>query len=209
MGMIYKSKNPIFLFVFLVSCVTLVILSKQIFYQTDKILLYFQMTFWLWTTLFLSSLIESVAILQNPDFQLTKVKNVTIPIVKKLSSNKYTIGDFNNYTEVPITKIKTGNLILLKTGDEVPFDGEVISGMCYVSDVDATGSSDHRLKSKDKDNILVAGSVIESDDFIIMKVRSSMNKSFFKKISKILQNIERQANPSQKAYERLKHALSI
>jgi len=49
--------------------------------------------------------------------------------------------------------IKSGNLILLHSGKEIPFDGEVIKGMSYVNETDITGSLKHKLKSPDKDNI--------------------------------------------------------
>jgi K+-transporting ATPase ATPase B chain len=205
MGLAYQAQNPMFLFVFILSCLALVDFSKQIFFQTDKIFLYGQMAFWLWMMIFFSSLIESIVLAKNPDFLHEKVRNRRLPMVKKIDS----ITEIDNYTKLHRTKIKAGNLILLESGDEVPFDGEVVAGMCYVSEADATGSSDNRLKSPDKDNILIAGSVIESSDRIVMKVSFATNKSFFTRVTRLLEHIDRQAMPSEMAMVRLMIGLSI
>ena len=199
MGSLYQAKNPMFLFVLIISCLALIIFSKQIFYQTDKILLYGQITFWLWVTIFFSSLVESIAISHNPNFYLDKAHEKKTFMVKKLS----TIMDLDNYKKISKASVRAGNLILLESGDEVPFDGEVVYGMCYVNEADVTGSLGHKLKSSNKDNILVTGSIIESHDVIVMKVSFAPKKSFFARVRKLLKTIDRQVMPSEIALQRL------
>jgi K+-transporting ATPase ATPase B chain len=98
---------------------------------------------------------------------------------------------------------------LLKTGDEVPFDGEVVKGSTYVNETNNTGTLELKLKTPTKDNILVRGSVIEGVDYIIMKVSFANHKSFFTRITRLLRNINRQAMPSDIALQRLMLGLSI
>ncbi len=205
MGTIYRAKNPMFLLIFILSCFALIILSKNIFYHTNKVFFYSQITIWLWLMMFLSSLVESIALLENPNFRITQKKRVNFPMIKKLSS----VNDISNYTKIRKIQVRAGDIILLESGDEIPFDGEILVGSCYVSDGNITGSVDNAFKSSDNDNKLVAGSLIESNDYIIIKVRFAVNKSLLAKMTKLLKNIERQAMPSEIAFERLMLGLSI
>lgn len=204
MPQIYRKKNPMFFLVFILSCVALFIFSKEIFYETDNILLYGQITFWLWMTIFLSSFMEAIALAQDENLESQKhqPKHTT---VKKLSS----LADLDHHIQTDILSVKNGNLILLQNGDEVPFDGEIIKGVCYVNETDITGSLEHRLKSPEKDNTLITGSIIEGNDQIVMKVSSSRSKSFFTRVFRLLENIDRQAMPSEIALQRLTLGLSI
>ena len=161
------------------------------------------MVFWLWMTIFLAFLVESITISQNSELVLEK-SNKSV-LVKKLSS----LININDYKKVAKDLIKSGNLILLKTGDEVHFDGEVVKGSTYVNETNNTGTLELKLKTPTKDNILVRGSVIEGVDYIIMKVSFANHKSFFTRITRLLRNINRQAMPSEIALQRLMLGLSI
>jgi potassium-transporting ATPase ATP-binding subunit len=200
---ISQEKSTVFLVVFILSCVALITFFQQIFYKTDHIVFYGQMVFWLWMTIFLAFLVESITISQNSELVLEKSNKGVL--VKKLSS----LININDYKKVAKDLIKSGNLILLKTGDEVPFDGEVVKGSTYVNETNNTGTLELKLKTPTKDNILVRGSVIEGVDYIIMKVSFANHKSFFTRITRLLRNINRQAMPSDIALQRLMLGLSI
>lgn len=204
MRSIYQDKNPIFFLVFILSCFSSIIFIKQIFFYTDNILLYGQITFWLWMTMFFSILAESIASDQSSNLTSEKMDN-SAALVKKLNS----LADIQTYKEVKRGSIKSGDLILLHSGDEVPFDGEVTSGISYVNETDTTGALEYKLKTPTKDSILVAGSVIEGNDWIIMKVSFASSKSFFTRAGKLLRNINRQAMPSEIALQKLILGLSI
>ncbi len=200
---ISQEKSTVFLVVFILSCVALITFFQQIFYKTDNIVFYGQMVFWLWMTIFFAFLVESITISQNSELVLEKYSKGIL--VKKLSS----LININDYKKVAKDLIKSGNLILLKTGDEVPFDGEVVKGSTYVNETNNTGTLELKLKTPTKDNILVRGSVIEGVDYIIMKVSFANHKSFFTRITRLLRNINRQAMPSDIALQRLMLGLSI
>ena len=106
------------------------------------------MTFWLWMTVFFSSLAESISIGQNSDLILERIGSGG-RLVKKLSS----LVDITNYKKVRKDSIKSGNLILLQGGDEIPFDGEVVKGVSYINETDTTGALELKLKSPNKANL--------------------------------------------------------
>lgn len=209
----YRTGNSLLLLVLLLSGSALFIFSEQIFYQTDKIWLYGQITFWLWMTVFFSSLIEKIAFDQIPvrtssNINLSKINNFykdRLWLIKKLDSLK----NPQDYRQVSKDSIRPGNLIILENGDEVPFDGKIIKGMCYVNETDISGSLEHKIKTPTKDPVLIAGSILECSNQIIMKVSFTNNKSFFTKAYRLLKRINRQAMPSEMALQRLALGLSL
>lgn len=197
-------KNPLSLLLFVLSCSAFIIFLQQIFYHNDKALLYGQITFWLWMTMFFSVFTEFAYSRKNFKVISEKITN-NHALIKKLNS----LNDVDDYQKVKKDSIKSGNLILLHSGEEVPFDGEVIKGMSYVNETDITGSLEHKLKSPTKDNILIAGSIVEGGDWIVMKVSFASNKSFFTRVDRLLRNINRRAMPSEVALQKLMMGLSI
>ena len=203
-GLISYIKNPLSLLLFVLCCSAFIIFLQQIFYHNDKTLLYGQITFWLWMTMFFSMFTEFAYSRKKFNFISEKIIN-NHTLVKKLDS----LDNIKDYQKVKKDSIKSGNLILLNSGEEVPFDGEVIKGMSYVNETDMTGSLEYKLKSPDKDNILIAGSIVEGGDWIVMKVSFASNKSFFTRVGRLLRNINRQAMPSEVALQKLMIGLSI
>lgn len=197
-------KNPLSLLLFVLCCSAFIIFLQQIFCHNDKTLLYGQITFWLWMTMFFSMFTEFAYSRKKFKFISEKITN-NHTLVKKLDS----LDNINDYQKVKKDSIKSGNLILLHSGKEIPFDGEVIKGMSYVNETDITGSLEHKLKSPDKDNILIAGSIVEGGDWIVMKVSFASNKSFFTRVGRLFRNINRQAMPSEVALQKLIIGLSI
>jgi len=203
-GLISYIKNPLSLLLFVLCCSAFIIFLQQIFCHNDKTLLYGQITFWLWMTMFFSMFTEFAYSRKKFKFISEKITN-NHTLVKKLDS----LDNINDYQKVKKDSIKSGNLILLHSGKEIPFDGEVIKGMSYVNETDITGSLEHKLKSPDKDNILIAGSIVEGGDWIVMKVSFASNKSFFTRVGRLFRNINRQAMPSEVALQKLIIGLSI
>lgn len=119
-------------------------------------------------------------------------------------------NDLSKYELVDFSEIRAGNYIYLKSGDEVMFDGEVVAGKCYVFESELTGEIGDALKTPGGDNNLIAGSDLYGEnDYLIMKVRFSKEKSFFAKLSNKLQGITRSSMPSELALQRIILGLSI
>lgn len=199
-------ENPMIFMVWVAAMIASSILLKGIYLSTPNIYLFGQMTFWLWMTVFFSCIAESYAESKIPKDNYQKEKINFTKLVRKLNNKK----DIENFKLVPHSKIKSGNYIYLQSGDEVPFDGVVVSGRCYVYESDITGELGDALKSPRGDNILIAGSdLLGEDDWLVIKVTFAKNKSFFAKASSILETIKRHSMPSEIALQRLIIGLSI
>ena len=72
--------------------------------------------------------------------------------------------------------------ITAKTSDTVV---TIATPSTYVNETSNTGALALKLKSPAKDNLLVAGSIIDGTDLVVMRVSFASHKSFFTKIDLI------------------------
>lgn len=115
--------------------------------------------------------------------------------VLKVSSKDATILVDNSLQDVPIDTLVIGNIVLVRPGENIPVDGEIIEGDSNVNQASLTGES--KAIPKKKGDSVWAGTLNESG---VLKVRSETD---FKdtKISRVISMVEEaqaQKAPSQK-----------
>ena len=138
--------------------------NKQII--RENLFTYFNLIF-----LVLSILLVLVGAYKDLTFLPVIVLNTVIGIVQEIRAKKI-LSKLNvmNATEivalrdgkeekVPIEKLVKGDLVLLKTGDQIPADGQVVKGDIRVNESLLTGESDPIHKKKN-DEVLSGSSVI-------------------------------------------------
>lgn len=204
-GLKYWVNNPILGAVSAISACATVLFINEIINPTGHTLIYFQTTFWLWMTVLFSAFADSYAeskIEHHPNAQGYGKASL---LIKKLANNH----DFRNFSFVAKESIRSGNFILLTKGDIVPFDGIIVKGACYINESDLTGILGFNLKNSDTNNVLTAGSIIESTDQIIMKVSFSKKHSFYARASQLIKDINRQSLPSELALQRIILGFSV
>ncbi len=195
--------NPMFFIVFMLSCVATILFIKEVNLAGGHISLYFQLTAWIWLTLFFSSFADSYAESKMHYHDDDDIKSTHY--IKKISN----INNLREVAKVEYHEVKSGNLILLKSGDVVPFDGKIISGKCYVNETGITGELESQLKDSNQKHILTAGSIIQGSDSVVMKVSFAKDISFFARAAKRIKGINRESLPSEVALQRLILGLSI
>lgn len=201
----YFLHNSMLMLVFALACLASILLIWEINIPTGHFSLYFQMTFWIWMTLFFSSLANSYAEskMHYEDKDQENLNSLTY--LKRIIN----LNDLQNYKKIEYNEVKSGHLLLLKSGDIVPFDGKILKGRCYVNETNLTGELDSKHKDSRNMDILTAGSVIQGSDSVVIKVSFSRKVSFFARALHRIKNIHRGALPSEIALQRLILGISI
>lgn len=110
----------------------------------------------------------------------------------------------NNYQEqvfeVDNEVLKAGDLVLIKTGEQVPADCKVIWGDCTVSEAILTGES--LPLPKTKKDILVGGSVVESG-VVKAQVTAAGKDTVLSGIVKMVTDAQAEKPPMQKMADRI------
>jgi K+-transporting ATPase ATPase B chain len=197
--------NPMLFFVFILACLATMFLIKEINLSNGHIALYSQMTIWIWLTLFFSSFADSYAESKMHYHDDDDDEIEPTNYIKKLSN----IDNLKDFTKIEYNQVKAGNLIFLKNGDVVPFDGKIVRGKCYVNETSVNGQLESKLKDSEQDSILTTGSIIQGRDSVVMKISFAKDVSFFARAAKRIKSINRESLPSELALQRLILGLSI
>ncbi|GFP17578.1 HAD-IC family P-type ATPase [Lactobacillus helveticus] len=159
--------------------------NKQII--RENVFTYFNLIF-----LVLSILLVVVGAYKDLTFLPVIILNTVIGIVQEIRAKKILsklnvmnatdIGALRNGKEeqVPIEKLVKGDIVLLKTGDQIPADGQVIKGNIRVNESLLTGESDEITKEVSDE--LMSGSFVVSGN-AYMQLEKVGKESYISKLT--------------------------
>lgn len=114
-----------------------------------------------------------------------------------------------NYIVVPATSLKKGDVVVVKAGEQIPADGEVIDGAASVDESAITGESAPVIREAGGDRSAVTGGTTVLSDQIIIKVTSEVGESFLDKMIAMVEGAARKKTPNEIALQIFLVALSI
>ena len=194
-------RNP----VMFVTAVVAVLLTILLMVGQDGLALGFktQLVVWLWLTVLFGTFAEALAEgrgkAQAASLRATKADLVA----KKLK------GDGRAHDSVPASALKMGDIVLVQTGDLIPADGEVVSGVASVNEAAITGESAPVIREAGGDRSAVtAGTRVISDE---IRVRVSVNpgQGFLDRMIALVEGAERKKTPNEIALTLLLVGLTI
>lgn len=114
-----------------------------------------------------------------------------------------------NITVVPSTTLKTGDIVIVKAGEQIPADGEVIAGAASVDESAITGESAPVIRESGGDRSAVTGGTTVLSDWLILRVTSEAGESFLDKMIAMVEGAVRKKTPNEIALQIFLVALSI
>ena len=105
-----------------------------------------------------------------------------------------------NWVEVTVDEIKSGDKIMIKPGSHVPVDGNVISGSSFVNESALTGES---LPVEKKQGDKLMGAALNISGILIMKAESVGNDTVFSRIIQLVEKIQSTKAPIQSLADRI------
>lgn len=105
--------------------------------------------------------------------------------------------------------LKKGDIVLVKAGEQIPADGEVISGAASVDESAITGESAPVIREAGGDRSAVTGGTTVLSDWIIVRVTSEAGESFLDKMIAMVEGAARKKTPNEIALQIFLVALSI
>ncbi len=112
-------------------------------------------------------------------------------------------------TVVSSATLKKGELVIVKAGEQIPADGEVIEGAASVDESAITGESAPVIREAGGDRSAVTGGTTVLSDWIIVKVTSEAGESFLDKMIAMVEGAARKKTPNEIALQIFLVALSI
>ena len=115
----------------------------------------------------------------------------------------------DNITVVPSAALKKGEFVIVKAGEQIPADGEVMEGAASVDESAITGESAPVIREAGGDRSAVTGGTTVLSDWIVVRVTSEAGESFLDKMIAMVEGAARKKTPNEIALQIFLVALSI
>ena len=133
----------------------------------------------------------------------TKAKGRASQAIKKLlelGANKATIIRDGEEVEVPVEDVKVGNIMVIKPGEKIPTDGEIIEGESAVDESMATGESMPVNKSVGDE---VIGATINQRGLIKVEATKVGKDTFLSQVIKMVEEAQGTKVPIQEFADKI------
>ncbi len=162
-----------------------------------------QLVVWLWLTVLFGTFAEALAEGRG------KAQAASLRATKAELTAKRLKGDGRAVETVPASALRLGDIVLVETGDLIPADGEVVSGVASVNEAAITGESAPVIREAGGDRSAVtAGTRVISDE-IRVKVTVNPGQGFLDRMIALVEGAERQKTPNEIALTLLLVGLTI
>lgn len=133
-----------------------------------------------------------------------RAKSNTSSAIKKLMglqpSTVSIIQDDGHEVVTPIAQVKTGDKLLVKPGDKIPVDGEIISGSSFIDEGTITGES--LAVEKEQGAKVFAGTINQKGSFVFVAQKVG-GETVLAQIIKMVQQAQGSKPPVQKLVDKI------
>ena len=201
----YMMKNPVMFVVEIgfVICTLLVFFPHLFHDEGNNLSLYNAIVaLILFVTLLFANFAESVAEGRG------KAQAETLKKTKKDTKARLVFADGTEKI-VTSSELKKGDIVLVKAGELIPNDGEIIEGIASVDESAITGESAPVTKESGGDFASVTGGTTVVSDWIKVAITSEPGHSFLDKMISMVEGASRQKTPNEIALNTLLVSLTI
>jgi K+-transporting ATPase ATPase B chain len=117
--------------------------------------------------------------------------------------------NFDEYSEVLSNTLKSGDIVYVKAGEQIPMDGEVIDGAATVDESAITGESAPVIRESGGDRSAVTGGTSLVSDWLVIVVTAEAGESFLDKMIAMVEGASRKKTPNEIALQMLLVTLTI
>jgi K+-transporting ATPase ATPase B chain len=160
---------------------------------------------WLWLTVFFANFAEAMAEGRGKaqaDHLRTARRDVQAFRLR-------TPGNRDTCDTVPASMLRKGDAVLVRAGQLIPADGEVIDGVASVDESAITGESAPVIRESGGDRSAVTGGTRVLSDWIVVRITTNPGESFLDRMIGLIEAARRQKTPNEIALEILLAAITI
>lgn len=194
-------KNPVMFIVEAGSVLTMMIFIQELI-GGGPLMFIGQLTFWLWFTVLFANFAEAMAEGRGKAQADTLRKARTETVAHKLGA-----GD--RVEVVPAGSLRRDDVVMVKAGEFIPADGEIIAGVASVDESAITGESAPVIREAGGDRSAVTGGTRVISDWIKVRVTSDPGHTFLDRMIALVEGAERQKTPNEIALTILLAVLTL
>jgi K+-transporting ATPase ATPase B chain len=195
-------KNPVMFIVEVGSLLTTIIFVQELAGGGGRPLFTGQVAFWLWFTVVFANFAEAMAEGRGKAQAETLRKARTETVAHRLL-------DGGRTEDVPASKLRKGDLVMVRAGDYIPSDGEIVEGVAFVDESAITGESAPVIRESGGDRSAVTGGTRVISDWIKVRITSEPGHTFLDRMIALVEGATRQKTPNEIALSILLAVLTL
>ena len=198
-------RNPVMFVVLVGSLLTTLTLIWDAATGRGDLAFTLQLALWLWFTVLFANFAEAMAegrgkaqadALRGTRHE-TRAKRMKTP------------GDHLDFLLVFATELRSGDHVLVTTGDLIPSDGEVVEGVASVDESAITGESAPVIRESGGDRSAVTGGTRLLSDWLVIRVTANPGETFIDRMIALVEGASRQKTPNEIALTILLSGLTV
>ena len=201
-------KNPVMFLVYVSAILTTVLFVLSLFGISDGIVssgFILAITVILWLTSLFSNFAEAIAEGRGKAQADTLRASRRDVMAHRLSDP----ANHDRAEEITGASLQKGDVYIVKAGEQIPADGEVIEGAASVDESAITGESAPVIREAGGDRSAVTGGTTVLSDWLVVRVTQEPGSSFLDKMIAMVEGANRKKTPNEIALQILLVALSI
>ncbi len=148
---------------------------------------------WLWLTVLFSNFAEALSEGRGKARAASLRLSITSVPARKLTTESFD----SSFTEVPSSDLQKSDLVLVKTNEVIPGDGDVVKGVALVNEAAITGESAPVVREFGGDRSAVTGGTTVIANEIIIKITADPGHTFLDRMIAMVEGAERRKTPNE------------
>jgi K+-transporting ATPase ATPase B chain len=162
-----------------------------------------QIAIWLWFTVYFATYAEALAEARGKAQAATLRKTRS----ETMAHRRREDGTFD---DVGSSALRCGDVVVVREGETIPGDGDVVEGVAYVNEAVITGESAAVLKEPGTDiRSSVTGGTTVTSDTLTISITANPGETFLDRMIALVEGAKRQRTPNEIALSILLSGLTI
>ena len=197
-----QARNPVMFVVEVTAVAVTIILLRDLF--TGRRALFgfeLQIDLWLWFTVLFANFAEAMA--------EGRGKAQADHLRKTRTEMHATVIRAGKEQTVAATSLRRGDTVMVRAGQLIPGDGEVIEGVAAVNEASITGESAPVIRESGGDRSAVTGGTTVISDWIKVRITANPGETFLDRMIALVEGAERRKTPNEIALSILLAGLTL
>ena len=196
------ARNPVMFIVEIGSVLTTLLFLRDLGKEGEPHLFTGLVAAWLWFTVLFANFAEAVAEGRG------KAQADTLRKTRSETVARVRLGD-GTLEERPSPQLQKGDLCVVRPGELIPGDGEIVEGIASVDESAITGESAPVIRESGGDRSAVTGGTRVLSDEIVVQITQEPGAGFIDRMIALVEGAERQKTPNEIALNILLCGLTI
>jgi K+-transporting ATPase ATPase B chain len=198
-------RNPVMFVVLTGAALTALVCLRDLVLGGPDLGFTLQLALWLWFTVLFANFAEAMAEgrgkAQAETLRTTRVETRA----KRLRDP----ADHLDFVSVFATELRRGDCVIVKAGDLIPADGEIVEGIAAVDEAAITGESAPVVREAGGDRSAVTGGTRLVSDWLVVRVTANPGETFVDRMIALVEGASRRKTPNEVALTILLSGLTI